>query len=69
MLKMRINLDNAENIIKAMKRRADQDEQGRPLCACKPQSTSDKDVCPCFDMVLNEKCCCGLFVLKEDNKQ
>ena len=59
---MKINLDNAENIVKALKRRREIDKE--PYCPCKPQSTSAQDVCPCFDARINEKCCCGLFVFE-----
>jgi len=60
---MRINLENAEEIIKAMKRR--QEVDGKPYCPCKAQSTDENDVCPCFDARINEKCCCGLFTFEK----
>lgn len=63
-MKAKINLENAENIIKALKRRAEHDEHGRPLCPCKPQSNDDKDVCPCESMFINNECCCGLFIFE-----
>lgn len=57
---MKINLKNAEAIIKALKRREEIDKQ--PYCPCKPQSKSEDDICPCRDMRENNKCCCGLFI-------
>jgi ferredoxin-thioredoxin reductase catalytic subunit len=63
MINLIFNLDNAENIIKALKRRKEID--GDAYCPCKPKSTDKKDICPCFDAVINEKCCCGLFIKRD----
>lgn len=59
-MRMKINLKNAGAIIKALKRREDID--GEAFCPCRPNSTDEKDICPCFDARLNDKCECGLFV-------
>lgn len=64
-MKAKINLENAENIVRALKRRAEHDELSRPLCPCKPQSNSDDDVCPCLNMRTNNECCCGLFIFED----
>lgn len=60
---MRLNLENAEKIIGMIKKRSMEEDNinNLPYCCCKPQSTEDKDVCPCFDARINEKCCCGLY--------
>ena len=62
---VKINLENAEKIIKALKRRKEID--GEAYCPCKPLSKEIKDICPCFDMRLNDTCCCGLFEWGSDD--
>ena len=37
-------------------------------CPCKPDRT-EENICPCADMVDNNKCCCGLFVAGEFNEK
>ena len=58
-----INLENAENIIKALKRM--EDIHGKPFCPSKPNELEDSNICPCFNIRLNDKCCCGLFKFEE----
>lgn len=56
---MRLNLENAENIIKALKRM--EEAHGKAYCCCTPNQLTDDIICPCFDAIYNEKCCCGLY--------
>lgn len=64
--RFKINTKLAMKIMPMMQ--AIEEKEGEPYCPCKPNEHSKNTICPCFDLVYNDHCCCNLFVLKDKYK-